>query len=286
MFVTSSFNLNDRARLNGIAAYVARHPYPHARPIASYLFVPPPTPQPEGTQHHGAFNPALIGVVVSPQRAWDQAATTNDRASPCFELGPQRTRRARWPAQRPCSTRSPGESGAVSQQMDPSPIGSLTNETLTYKVSPNNSSWGWVSGPNEPNLTSWPATNYVVTLNITQPNASLQIVEVKIFRVNSSGGPGYNGLALVADLPNLTQSLGTAGPLTFTLAGSAQTASASDRLVVKFVTRNLGSSTESFSYDAGAGAVSGLSVGSSASPPPSPSPSPSPRRRPLQANHQ
>ena len=96
--------------------------------------------------------------------------------------------------------------------MDPSPIGALTNETLTYKVSPNNSSWGWVSGPNEPNLTSWPATNYVVTLNITQPNASLQIVEVRIFRVNSSGGPGYNGLALVADLAESDAIAGHRGP--------------------------------------------------------------------------
>ncbi len=176
--------------------------------------------------------------------------------------------RERQVLRRRCSTRCRERAEPFRNRWIPIPSAGLTNETLTYKTSPNNSSWGWVSGPNEPRQTNWPATNYVVSLNITQPNASLQIQQVKIYRVNSSGGPGYNGLAQVADLPNLTQSLSTSGVLTFILAGSAQTASLTDRLAVKFYVHNFASSTQSFSYDAGVGTLSRLVVGGSPAPSP------------------
>ncbi|MBC5824711.1 MAG: hypothetical protein GIX02_07745 [Candidatus Eremiobacteraeota bacterium] len=152
------------------------------------------------------------------------------------------------------------ESGAVSKEMDTAVVGNLTNETISYAPG-FTGTWGWITGTGAPNLTAWPAATYTVTLNITQANAALEILGVKIYRVDSSGGPNLQGLALVGQLSGLSQFLSNAGPLTFVIHGAAQNAASTARLAVKFREINTGSSVGSFSYDSGAGAVSQLTVG-------------------------
>jgi hypothetical protein len=152
------------------------------------------------------------------------------------------------------------ESGAVSQLMNATATGALTDETLTYAANAGLLSWGWISPANSPNTTAWPAQTYTVSLKITQPNTNLNITEVKIYRVDAGGGPSRLGLAVVGDLAGLSQTLGTTGTLTFNVVGSTQTASASDRLAVKFYTSNTTSSSQAFSYSAGVGGVSGVTV--------------------------
>lgn len=153
-----------------------------------------------------------------------------------------------------------GQSGAVSVEMDPRAAGASTTKTLTYQASPNNSSWGWVSGVDKPGVTAWPAATYIVKLDIAQPNAALQIKEVKIYRVDSNGGPQYVGLAVVGDLTSLSQSLAHAGIVTFAVPGIAQSTSASDRLAVKFYITNISTATQSFSYAIGASTASQIVV--------------------------
>jgi hypothetical protein len=145
--------------------------------------------------------------------------------------------------------------------MDATQTGSLTAETLTYDVTPNNNNFGWISGPGQPGLTLWPATKYTVTLNIVNPNPNLEIERVRIFRVDSTGGPQFYGLATISDLTGLAQTLGAAGPVTFVLNGSQQAASATDRLAVKIDVWNNAPSVQSFGYDAGVGAVSNVKIG-------------------------
>ncbi|MDQ2816683.1 MAG: hypothetical protein M3T49_00550 [Candidatus Eremiobacteraeota bacterium] len=174
------------------------------------------------------------------------------------------------------------ETGAISQEMDPQPSGVLTNETLAYAPS-FTGSWGWLSGLNEPDQTSWPAQTYTVALNVTNPNANLVITQVRIYRVDASGGPSVSGLAVVGGLSGLMQSLGSSGLLTFSISGAAQAASATDRLAVKFNVHNNATTKQSFSYDAGVGSLSILSADGgavTASPSPSPAASPSPTATP------
>ncbi|MBC5827314.1 MAG: hypothetical protein GIW99_06485 [Candidatus Eremiobacteraeota bacterium] len=152
-----------------------------------------------------------------------------------------------------------GETGAISQEMDPTATGTLTNEALNYKGL-FAGSFGWVSGPGQPGLTPWAAAKYNITLNVTQPNAALQITDVRIYRVDANGGPNTSGLALVGELPALSQSLGTAGSLSFSVVGSTQLAGLTDRLAVRFQVKNVSTHPQSFSYDAGTGALSTLSI--------------------------
>ncbi|MEO6912736.1 MAG: DUF6531 domain-containing protein, partial [Candidatus Baltobacteraceae bacterium] len=176
-----------------------------------------------------------------------------------------------------------GESGAISQIIDATPTGVQTNESLSYSGNLSGDSWGWVSPTSVPNATSWPAQSYNVLLNISQTNSNLQIYEVKVYRVDSSGGPSTSGLAVVGDLSGLAQSLGTAGTVTFNVSGSAQTASSSDRLGVKFYTKNTAMSTQSFSYAAGQGSGSGIYAPNAfgGTPPPTPAPTATPTPPPL-----
>lgn len=166
-----------------------------------------------------------------------------------------------------------GETGAVSQIMDSSPSGSQTSESVTEPGSVTDT-WGWVSPTNVPNSTSWPAQTYSVNLNVAQSNANLQITEVKVYRVDSNGGPSTSGLAVVGDLTGLTQSLGSTGVLTFNVSGAAQTASATDRLAVKFYTKNSATGNQTFAYSAGQGANSGALAPSGFGVAPSPTPAP------------
>lgn len=168
----------------------------------------------------------------------------------------------------------PNESGNISQEMDTSVVGSLTNETLTYQASPAKTGWGWVSGSGQPGATAWPAATYTVKLSVTVSNAALQITEVKIIRTDLNGGPSYDGLAVVGTLSGLSQSLGSAGVLTFTIPGAAQVANASDRLAVKVYVVNTASSKQSFSYAAGATTLSQLVVSPVATGTPTPTPTP------------
>lgn len=153
------------------------------------------------------------------------------------------------------------ESGAIARAMDPVPAHASANQTLTYTVYSGAMSFGWISPANVPNSTSWPAQTYTVTLNVTQPNANLRITEITLYRVDANGGPGTAGISHVADKAGLSQSLGTAGTLTFSLAGTAQTAAATDRIGVKFIVSNLATTTTSFSYLAGQNSGSGLNLG-------------------------
>lgn len=124
-------------------------------------------------------------------------------------------------------------------------------------------SFGWVTPSNVPNMTSWPAQNYTVTLNVTQPNAHLKVTEITLYRVDSNGGPGTAGIAHVADKSGLSQSLGTAGTYTWTLSGTAQTANATDRFGIKFIVSYSGTTTTSFGYLGGSGSGSGVNVAGS-----------------------
>ncbi|MBC5806928.1 MAG: hypothetical protein DLM53_10050 [Candidatus Eremiobacter antarcticus] len=282
LFVANFDESVDQAMRSGMQQYAARHPYAHLAPLAGRTFVAPPIPNFTANDRRTAANAPT--TAPTPQSAFARqqqlraayfARTLAMSAGATLTYHPGTVAA---PSQLFYTV--PGESGAISRQMDPTAIGSLTNETLTYLTSTQTSNWGWVSGPNEPQMTAWPATTYVVSLNVTQPNGSLQIQQVRVFRVDSTGGPQYTGLATVGALKGLTQSLGAAGILTFTVPGSAQNANASDRLAVKFDVRNFSSTTQSFSYDAGAGALSNLNTNFAASPPPSPSPTPSPSPSP------
>src|SRR5579872_1460585 len=93
-----------------------------------------------------------------------------------------------------------GESGAKSQIMDSAPANPSASESLTYPTSDQSDSFGWISPANVPYSTSWPAQTYTVTLNVASPNSSLEITAVDIYRVDSNGGPGTSGLALVGSL--------------------------------------------------------------------------------------
>lgn len=159
--------------------------------------------------------------------------------------------------------------------METMPSGSLTNETLDYQTSPNDNSWGWITGPNVPGILSWPAATYTVTLNITQPNPSIQITKVRIYRVDASGGPRYIGLLSLGVLDGLAQPLTNAGVLTFTVNGIASVGDVTDRLAVKFYTTNTSSGPQTFSYDLGTGSPTQVIVAPVASPTPAPSASPS-----------
>jgi hypothetical protein len=170
------------------------------------------------------------------------------------------------------------ESGPISLEMDPVASGTRTNETLSYAANYAGANFGWISAAGAPGLTSWPAQNYTVTLNVTAPNPALSITEVKVFRVDSNGGPSEYGLSVVGDL-KVSQPLASVGTLTFNVPGSAQNASASDRLGVKFYVANPSSQAQSFSYDAGTSTLSSFGTGSGA-PPPTPVPTAMPTSPP------
>ena len=73
----------------------------------------------------------------------------------------------------------------------------------------------------------------------------------------------------MGDLPGLTEAL-SAGMHTFAVTGTAQTASADDRLAVKFYVKNLSKVSQSFAYQAGTGTASAIT--GSATPAPTSSP--------------
>ena len=163
------------------------------------------------------------------------------------------------------------ESGAFSMEMDPSATGPLTDERLTYAGNEVNANFGWVTASGTPGLVAWPAQTYTISLEVTAPNSALEITEVKVYRTDSSGGPTTSGLAQVGDLPGLSEAL-SAGMHTFAVTGTAQTASATDRLAVKFYVKNLSSLSQSFAYQAGTGTASAMT--GSATPAASSSPGP------------
>lgn len=167
------------------------------------------------------------------------------------------------------------ESGAISRELDTTANGTLGNQTLSYDGSAF-ANFGWVTPAGSPGSTAWPAQSYSIVLNVTVPNANLEITEVKVYRVDSSGGPSTSGLALVGDLANLTDSLGVAGTHSYTVNGSVQAASSSDRLGVKFYVRNLSSSSQSFAYQAGAGTTSSVTGSAGVAQTSTPMPSPTP----------
>jgi len=206
-------------------------------------------------------------VTPSPAPSTSPLPTASPSPSPVASVSPSPSASAAT-SYHPGTTNAPTtlfytlgkESGSVSKEMDAVASGGLSNESISYAAG-FTGTWGWVSAPSEPGLTTWPAATYSVTLNVTQPNAALEIQAVKIYRVDANGGPNLQGLALVGQVSGLSQFLGTAGPLNFTIHGSAQSAAQTDRLAVKFREINTAASAESFAYDAGAGAVSQLSVG-------------------------
>lgn len=172
------------------------------------------------------------------------------------------------------------ESGAIAREIDPSASGTLSNQSLSYSGNEAGANFGWVSGNGTPGATTWPAQTYDVSLNVTVPNSSLHITEVKLYRVDSNGGPNTNGLAVVGDLKT-SASLGKAGTLSFSVPGSAQSANATDRIAVKFYVANSSSLSQSFAYQAGAGTFSQMKpAGASPTPTPAPTFAPSPTPAP------
>ncbi|HLI94660.1 MAG TPA: DUF6531 domain-containing protein [Candidatus Baltobacteraceae bacterium] len=144
--------------------------------------------------------------------------------------------------------------------MDSAPANPSASESLTYPTSDQSDSFGWISPANVPYSTSWPAQTYTVTLNVASPNSSLEITAVDIYRVDSNGGPGTSGLALVGSLTGLTRCLCTAKTQVFQVTGSAQTANLTDRIGVKFYVTNTAAASKTFSYLAGQNSGSGLNV--------------------------
>lgn len=160
--------------------------------------------------------------------------------------------------------------------MDAVATGTLSDQLLTYAPNAANPNFGWVSAPNTPASTLWSAQTYTVKLNVTKPNSALAITQVKVYRVDASGGPTTTGLATVAILTGLNVSLGRAGIKQFVLNGSTQTANVTDRIAVKFYVRSSSASTQSFAYQAGSGTMSSFSAIPATSPLPSPPPTSTP----------
>ncbi len=153
-----------------------------------------------------------------------------------------------------------GETGAISRTMDTAPANAQAQQSVSYAAGLQSDSFGWVSPANVPNSTSWPAQTYTVTLNISAPNPNLTLAQIRIYRVDANGGPSTSGLAVIGDLTGLTQSLGSAGTLIFNIPGSAQTASATDRIAVKIRVVNNTTTTQSFSYWAGQNSGTGMNL--------------------------
>lgn len=151
------------------------------------------------------------------------------------------------------------ESGAVSRTMVSAPTDAPLDQTLTFAPNSGAMSFGWISPPSVPNMTSWPAQSYTVTLTITQPNANVKLTQITLYRVDSNGGPGTAGIAHVADKTGLNQPLNGA-TYSYTFDGTAQTASATDRFAVKFIVSYSGTTTQSVSYRVGSGSGSGVNV--------------------------
>jgi hypothetical protein len=172
------------------------------------------------------------------------------------------------------------ESGAISREMDPTASGTLSGQSLSYAGNETGANFGWISATGQPGTTSWPAQTYTIDLNVTAANSNLRITEVKVYRVDASGGPNTSGLALVGDLKT-SASLGKAGTLSFSVPGGAQSANATDRIAVKFYVANSSAVSQSFAYQAGAGTLSNMSPAAATAPspapaPPSPTPAPAP----------
>ena len=86
----------------------------------------------------------------------------------------------------------------------------------------------YASVANEPNSTSWEAGNWVVRFEVTTANKNLTWDEADICRQNAS----LVHIANVGAVDALGIALGTTGVKSTTISGAAQTAGATDRIVV------------------------------------------------------
>ena len=100
-----------------------------------------------------------------------------------------------------------------------------------------------------PNATSWPAGNWVVNLSVTTGSTYVAWQDTCIIRVDSSG----NALATVGSLTAQNIALSSTGVQSMTISGSAQSASATDRIAVVINLQNTkkGGGTPVVAFDAG-----------------------------------
>lgn len=93
----------------------------------------------------------------------------------------------------------------------------------------------WFSSlANQPNATSWPAGDWVVPINVTVKNNFMYLEEVHICRVGSD----CSNKGSVGSQTGIGLQLNSTGVKTITIAGSAQTADAGDRIYIVCVLRN------------------------------------------------
>lgn len=93
---------------------------------------------------------------------------------------------------------------------------------------------------------SWDAGDWTVRLNVTTTNMNMTITSCAVCRLNSSDV----NQATIGETTGLSISLGSSGVKTITVAGSAQTPSVGDKVVILF-----GGDNSSMSAQAGAGVI-------------------------------
>ncbi len=96
----------------------------------------------------------------------------------------------------------------------------------------------------DPGLTSWPAGNWVVRLNVTSANANLVWDAAYVCRCNSSG----TNQGTVGSLTGQGLSLGSTGIKSMTISGSTQTAGSSDRFYIVLVFKSSAGGPQSVSW--------------------------------------
>jgi hypothetical protein len=142
-----------------------------------------------------------------------------------------------------CSGRSAAQTTDNKQATQNGTAGT-TSPTITLAANSSNvRGVHFESANNEPNLTSWPAGNWTVRINVTSPNTNITWTECYICRVNSSGV----SQATVGSLTGQSLSL-VSGVASMTISGSAQTANATDRVYILCVFSNSTGVQQSFNY--------------------------------------
>ncbi len=99
-----------------------------------------------------------------------------------------------------------------------------------------------------PGLTSWPAGNWVVQLDVTTANTNLSWTATCVVRVSSTG----SNLGEVGSLTGQNISLGATGVQSMTISGALMGTSSTDRVqVIVEITNSAAHQNESVTFDAG-----------------------------------
>lgn len=115
-----------------------------------------------------------------------------------------------------------------------------------------------ISPSSDPGLTSWPAGNWTVNLDVGAGDTQGPVVwdGACIFEVNSTG---TSNIALVGSNTGLAISLNAAGTKSTTISGSAETTLSSARIYIEYVFLNQMGTTRSYSWTSDAQITTPLS---------------------------